>query len=70
MRAQGRGVIASLSSIVAIAGMPPRNVYHAVKSGVSMLTRSLTCDWAQYGMRVDAIAPGLSRNAGRPAVGA
>jgi NAD(P)-dependent dehydrogenase (short-subunit alcohol dehydrogenase family) len=48
--------IASLGSFVAFAGVAP---YCAAKSALLSLTRSLGCEWAQDGICVNAIAPGV-----------
>lgn len=33
--------------------------YHAAKGGVQVLTRALACEWAKYGILVNAICPGF-----------
>ena len=58
MLAKGAGAIINLSSIAGVVGLPRRNAYGAAKAGVSMLTRSLACEWASDGVRVNAVAPG------------
>lgn len=59
----GGGAIVNLSSIAGVTGLPRRNAYGAAKAGVSMMTRSLACEWAGSGVRVNAVAPGYARTA-------
>jgi NAD(P)-dependent dehydrogenase (short-subunit alcohol dehydrogenase family) len=54
----GGGAIVNLASITATLGLPARNAYCASKTAVTMLTRSMACEWAAYGIRVNAVAPG------------
>ena len=58
-RGQGRIInIASLSSFVALAEVA---AYSASKAAVASLTKSLAVEWAQRGVNVNAIAPGVFR---------
>lgn len=54
----GGGAIVNLASITATLGLPGRNAYCASKAGAAMLTRSMACEWAAHGIRVNAVAPG------------
>ena len=63
MLAQGGGAIVNLGSIAGIAGIPGRNAYGAGKAGIMSMTRSMACEWARKGLRVNAIAPGYVRTA-------
>jgi len=56
--AGGRGAIVNLASIAALAGIPGRNAYGAAKAGIVAMTRSMACEWARGGVRVNAVAPG------------
>ncbi|PYS70186.1 MAG: 2-deoxy-D-gluconate 3-dehydrogenase [Acidobacteria bacterium] len=50
--------IASLSTFVALYEVA---AYSASKAAVASLTKSLAIEWAQHGVRVNAIAPGVFR---------
>lgn len=63
MLAQRRGSIVNLSSIAGFAGIPQRNAYGAAKAGIAAMTRSMACEWARQGLRVNAVAPGYVRTA-------
>ncbi|MDR5880240.1 glucose 1-dehydrogenase [Caballeronia sp. LZ032] len=58
MLAQGSGAIVNLCSIAGLAGIPQRNAYGAAKAGIAAMTRSMACEWARDGLRVNAVAPG------------
>lgn len=54
----GGGSIVNFSSVAADFGWPVRLPYAMAKAGVGALTRTLAVEWADHGIRVNAIAPG------------
>jgi dehydrogenase/reductase SDR family protein 4 len=60
MKEQGGGKIVNVASIEGITpGILP--VYAISKAGVIMATKVMAQQWAKYNIRVNAIAPGLTR---------
>lgn len=58
MLARGAGAIVNIGSIASWTALPRRNGYTAAKTGTLGLTRALACEWAQGGVRVNAVTPG------------
>jgi len=59
MMAQRRGVIVNVSSLSGIMGLPGQTNYAAAKGGVNAFTKALAQEVARFGIRVNAVAPGL-----------
>jgi NAD(P)-dependent dehydrogenase (short-subunit alcohol dehydrogenase family) len=58
---QGSGSIITVASLTTTFGFPGIAPYCASKGGVGQLTKSLASEWAPYGVRVNAVAPGYYR---------
>lgn len=56
-----QGVIINISSINATHAFPQRLAYCAAKAAIDSMTRVLAIEWADRGVRVNAIAPGVIR---------
>jgi len=67
MRDLGRpGSIINVASTLADVAIPDCSVYSASKGGVRMLTKAMALELGQYGIRVNAVAPGYIRTGMNP----
>ena len=57
---ESHGVILNTSSMVSIYGQPSGVMYPASKYAVNGITKSLARELAPYGIRVNAVAPGIT----------
>ncbi len=57
MAQAGQGAIINITSLSGLLGFANEVAYAAAKGGLNMLTRALAVEWAQHGIRVNAIAP-------------
>jgi NAD(P)-dependent dehydrogenase (short-subunit alcohol dehydrogenase family) len=60
---QRSGAIVTIASTHALVGAPERSTYGIVKAAQVQMTRMLAVEWAQHGIRVNAIAPGRMETA-------
>jgi NAD(P)-dependent dehydrogenase (short-subunit alcohol dehydrogenase family) len=58
MRKAGGGNIINMASHNSVGMLGGCSVYGATKSAVTALTRSMAVEWAKFGIRANAIAPG------------
>jgi NAD(P)-dependent dehydrogenase (short-subunit alcohol dehydrogenase family) len=56
---QGGGAIVNISSLNAAYALEHISVYGPAKAALSQLTRVMALEWAPYGIRANAIAPGF-----------
>ena len=58
MKAQGGGSIVNISMTLHYRGWPLMAHATAAKAGIDALTKTLSLEWAKYGVRMNAVAPG------------
>ena len=58
---QGGGAIVNASSIAGLVGVAGQPIYVASKHGVTGLTKAVGVEYAQQGVRINAVCPGLIR---------
>lgn len=58
MASNGGGAIVSISSMAAEAVFPRRPAYSAAKAGINALTRVMAVEFADAGVRANAVGPG------------
>lgn len=63
MLERGAGRIVNIASINAWEAFPMRLAYCAAKAAVVAMTEVLAIEWADRGIRVNAVAPGVTRTA-------
>ena len=58
--ANGTGIIVNVASVGGLIGIPYRAAYCASKAALISLTRSLTVEFAERGIRANCVAPGTT----------
>ena len=56
---QGSGNMINIASVNGLFALQGRAPYCSAKAGLIMLTKVLASEWAEHGVRVNAIAPGV-----------
>ncbi len=58
MKAQGKGKIINIASLMSEVARPTISPYVASKGGVKMFTKAIAVEWAKYHIQANAIIPG------------
>lgn len=59
LKRAGGGSIINMASSAGLIGIPTISCYSSAKGGVIALTRAMAADFGPFGIRVNAIAPGM-----------
>ena len=59
MCSQKSGKIINISSVSSVLAVPGQTVYSATKGAVNSMTQTMAKELAQYGIQVNAVAPGF-----------
>lgn len=59
MKANGGGAVVNIASIAALSPGPEHSHYNSAKAAVVMLTRSAAQELGRFGIRVNAVSPGV-----------
>ena len=60
MKQQRSGAIVNVGSVAGLVALPGRGPYSAAKAGLMALTRTMAVEVAELGIRVNAVAPGMT----------
>jgi NAD(P)-dependent dehydrogenase (short-subunit alcohol dehydrogenase family) len=61
MKTQNKGSIVTITSVAGRKASPGMGIYGTAKAAIEMLTKVLASELAQYGIRVNAVAPAMVR---------
>jgi len=56
----GGGSVINMTSMGALIALPERDCYTSAKGGIAAMTRSMAQGYGKHGIRVNAIAPGIT----------
>lgn len=59
LKKSGNGAIVNISSLFGIIGTPSMISYHGAKGAVRLMTKSAGLEYAQQGVRVNSVHPGI-----------